>query len=123
MTGADVAQAVGVPVIAAVAADRGLDARLERGRRQVRVAAHPGGRAGDGLLAEVSRDRAPDALVERVRRRLALEGWSATPASVTDALRAEGLVLAESSIVEVVRALRTGARRLGVLEAVVGSEG
>ena len=42
---------------------------------------------------------APDALVERVRRRLALEGWSATPASVTDALRAEGLVLAESSIV------------------------
>ncbi|HNE88321.1 MAG: TadA family conjugal transfer-associated ATPase [Candidatus Nanopelagicales bacterium] len=66
---------------------------------------------------------APDALVERVRRRLALEGWSATPASVTDALRAEGLVLAESSIVEVVRALRTELAGLGVLEAVVGSEG
>lgn len=66
---------------------------------------------------------APDALVERVRRRLALEGWSATPASVTDALRAEGLVLAESSIVEVVRALRTELAGLGVLESVVGSEG
>ena len=66
---------------------------------------------------------APDALVERVRRRLALEGWSATPASVTDALRAEGLVLAESSIVEVVRALRTELAGLGVLEAVVGSDG
>ena len=66
---------------------------------------------------------APDALVERVRRRLALEGWSATPASVTDALRAEGLVLAESSIVEVVRALRTELAGLGVLEAVVGPEG
>jgi len=66
---------------------------------------------------------APDALVERVRRRLALEGWSATPASVTDALRAEGLVLAESSIVEVVRALRTELAGLGVLEAVVGCEG
>lgn len=53
LTGADVAQAVGVPVIAAVAADRGLDARLERGEAPGSRRRSPLGRAGDGLLAEV----------------------------------------------------------------------
>jgi secretion/DNA translocation related CpaE-like protein len=53
VTGADVAQAVGVPVIAAVAAERGLDARLERGEAPGARRRSPLGRAGDGLLAEV----------------------------------------------------------------------
>lgn len=65
----------------------------------------------------------PEALVERVRRRLAREGWSATPVSVTDALRAEGLVLPESAIVDVVRALRTELAGLGVLEGLVAADG
>jgi pilus assembly protein CpaF len=60
-----------------------------------------------------------DALVDRVRRRLASEGWSASPASVTQALRAEGLVLPETAIVEVVEALRTEIAGLGVLQPLV----
>ena len=58
-------------------------------------------------------------VVERVRRRLASEGWSATGAMVTDALRAEGLLLPESAIVEVVHQLRTEIAGLGVLEPLV----
>jgi hypothetical protein len=53
LTGADVGQAVGVSVIAAVAAERGLDARLERGEPPGSRRRSPLGRAGDGLLAEV----------------------------------------------------------------------
>jgi len=53
LTGADVAQAVGVPVIAAVAAERGLDGRLERGEPPGSRRRSPLGRAGDGLLAEL----------------------------------------------------------------------
>jgi pilus assembly protein CpaF len=60
-----------------------------------------------------------DALVDRVRRRLASEGWSASPVSVTQALRAEGLVLPETAIVEVVEALRTEIAGLGVLQPLV----
>ncbi|MEZ5184322.1 MAG: TadA family conjugal transfer-associated ATPase [Candidatus Nanopelagicales bacterium] len=60
-----------------------------------------------------------EALVERVRRRLAAQGWSATPVWVTEALRAEGLVLPEAAIVEVVQALRTEIAGLGALEALV----
>ncbi|HRY08740.1 MAG: TadA family conjugal transfer-associated ATPase [Actinobacteria bacterium] len=66
---------------------------------------------------------APEPLVDRVRRRLVQEGWAATPVSVTDALRAEGLVLPESSIVEVVRALRTELAGLGALESLVAADG
>ncbi len=53
LTGADVGQAVGVAVVAAVAAERGLDARLERGEPPGSRRRSPLGRAGDGLLAEV----------------------------------------------------------------------
>ena len=53
LTGADVEQAVGVRVIAAVAAERGLDARLERGEAPGSRRRSPLGRAGEGLLAEV----------------------------------------------------------------------
>lgn len=66
---------------------------------------------------------APQALVDRVRQRLASEGWSATPAAVTEALRAEGLVLSEASIVDVVGSLRTEIAGLGVLEPLVRGEG
>jgi pilus assembly protein CpaF len=64
-----------------------------------------------------------EALVDRVRRRLAAEGWQASPVSVTDALRAEGLVLPEATIVEVVQALRTEMTGLGVLEPLVRAPG
>ncbi len=66
---------------------------------------------------------APEAVVDRVRRRLAAEGWAATALSVTEALRSEGLVLPESSIVEVVRSLRTEIAGLGVLEPLVAADG
>lgn len=62
-------------------------------------------------------------VVERVRRRLAHEGWSATGEMVTSALRAEGLVLPESAIVEVVHLLRTEIAGLGVLEPLVRMPG
>ncbi len=62
-------------------------------------------------------------LVDRVRRRLATEGWQATPVSVTDALRAEGLVLPETTVVEVVQSLRTEMTGLGVLEPLVRASG
>lgn len=61
--------------------------------------------------------------MDRVRRRLAVEGWQATPVAVTEALRAEGLVLPETTIVEVVQALRTEMTGLGVLEPLVRSPG
>lgn len=67
--------------------------------------------------------RSGEAFVERVRRRLAAEGWTATPVSVTEALRAEGLVLPESTIVEVVQALRTEITGLGALEPLVRMPG
>ncbi len=62
-------------------------------------------------------------LVERVRRRLATQGWVASPVSVTEALRAEGLVLPEATIVEVVQALRTEMTGLGALEPLVAMPG
>lgn len=58
-------------------------------------------------------------VVERVRRRLASEGWSVTPQDVTDALRAEGLVLPEATILEVLNRLRTEIVGLGALEPLV----
>ncbi len=64
-----------------------------------------------------------EALVDRVRRRLASEGWQATPVSVTEALRAEGLVLPEATIVDVVQALRTEMTGLGLLEPLVRAPG
>ena len=60
LTGADVGQAVGLPVLAAVAADRGLDQRLERGEPPGYRRRSPLGRAGDGLLKEFL-DRVPGA--------------------------------------------------------------
>lgn len=53
LTGSDVAEAVGLPVLAAVAADRGLDTRLERGEPPGLRRRSPLGRAGTGVLAEV----------------------------------------------------------------------
>jgi pilus assembly protein CpaF len=61
-------------------------------------------------------------LVERVRRRLASEGWSASAVSVTEALRAEGLVMPEAGIMAVVQSLRTEIAGLGALEPLVRQE-
>ncbi len=67
--------------------------------------------------------RPGDALVERVRRRMASEGWTANAVSVTDALRAEGLVLPEAAIVDLVRSLRTEIAGLGALDPLVNRPG
>lgn len=61
--------------------------------------------------------------VDRVRRRLAAAGAAATPVSVTTALRDEGLVLPEATIVDVVNALRTEISGLGLLEPLVALPG
>lgn len=53
LAGADVGQALGLPVLAAVAADRGLEQRLERGEPPGFRRRSPLGRAGDGILKEV----------------------------------------------------------------------
>lgn len=53
LSSADIGQALGLPVLAAVAADRGLDQRLERGEAPGARARTPLGRAGTGILAEV----------------------------------------------------------------------
>lgn len=62
-------------------------------------------------------------VVERVRRRLATEGWSVSPHDVTEALRAEGLVLPEAAILEVLHRLRTEIVGMGVLEPLVRAAG
>lgn len=62
-------------------------------------------------------------LVDRVRRRLASEGWAISAQMVTDALRAEGIVLSEAAVVEVVHSLRTEITGLGVLEPLVRDPG
>lgn len=49
----DIGAALGLPVIAAVGADKGLDRRLERGEAPGARPRSPLGRAGDGLLREV----------------------------------------------------------------------
>lgn len=49
----DVAEAVGLPVLAAVAAERDLDRRLERGEPPGGRARSPLGRAGTGILRDV----------------------------------------------------------------------
>jgi secretion/DNA translocation related CpaE-like protein len=49
----DVGEAVGLPVLAAVAAERDLDRRLERGEPPGARARSPLGRAGSGILQEV----------------------------------------------------------------------
>jgi pilus assembly protein CpaF len=65
----------------------------------------------------------PGPLLERVRRRLAKEGWSTDPPSVTEALRAEGLVLPEATIVGLVHQLRTEVTGLGALESLARRPG
>lgn len=53
LTTHDVGQALGLPVLAAVAADRNLDQRLERGEPPGYRTRTPLARAGDGILKEV----------------------------------------------------------------------
>lgn len=55
LTAADVGEALGLPVLAAVAADRGLDLRLERGEPPGWRRRTPLGRAGEGIVSEVLR--------------------------------------------------------------------
>jgi secretion/DNA translocation related CpaE-like protein len=49
----DIREALGLPVLAAVGADRGLEQRLERGEPPGWRRRTPLGRAGDGIVAEV----------------------------------------------------------------------
>lgn len=51
----DIGSALGLPVLAAVGADKGLDRRMERGEPPGVRARTPLGRAGDGLLRELLR--------------------------------------------------------------------
>ncbi len=53
LTAADVAEALKLPVLAAVSAERGLDQRLERGEPPGQRRRSPLGRAGDGILADI----------------------------------------------------------------------
>ena len=53
LTTQDIAEAVGLPVIAAMAADRWLDERLERGEPPGYRTRTPLARAGAGILQEV----------------------------------------------------------------------
>jgi Flp pilus assembly CpaE family ATPase len=55
LTAHDVQEAIGLPVIAALAADRNLDRRLERGEPPGYRSRTPLARAGDGILQEVLR--------------------------------------------------------------------
>ncbi len=49
----DIGAALGLPVLAAIGADKGLDRRMERGEAPGARSRSPLGRAGDGLLREV----------------------------------------------------------------------
>jgi len=61
----------------------------------------------------------PTALVERVRTRLVASGSGATALDVTAALREEGVVLGDSSLLEVVRLVRDELVGAGALESVL----
>ena len=58
-------------------------------------------------------------LVERVRRRLVERGADATAPDVASALRAEGLVLGDDAVLEIVGSLRQEMVGVGVLEPLV----
>ena len=49
----DIGTALGLPVLAAVGADKNLDRRMERGEAPGARSRSPLGRAGDGLLREI----------------------------------------------------------------------
>lgn len=61
------------------------------------------------------------ALVDRVRTRLVSQQSDATPARVAAALRAEGLVLGDDAVLELVRTLRQDLVGLGPLEPLLRS--
>lgn len=62
---------------------------------------------------------APEGLVDRVRDRLASDGTTPSPARVAQALRAEGLVLGDGAVLEMVVALRSELAGAGPLEALL----
>ncbi len=59
------------------------------------------------------------ALVERVRTQLITAGWTPTPAKVAEALRLEGLVLGDTSLMALVRVLQSELTGAGPLEALL----
>ena len=95
-------------------------ARLACGQRRAAVAARcvrarlPGGAAHHGDDTCSRRVSAP--LLDRVRSRLVAHEGDATPARVAAALRAEGLVLGDDAILELVRTLRQDLVGAGPLE-------
>jgi pilus assembly protein CpaF len=62
-------------------------------------------------------------LLERVRGKLALQGSEATPAQVAAALRADGGVIGDSTVLAVVAALRREALGAGPLDALLADPG
>lgn len=61
----------------------------------------------------------PEELVDRVRDRLAAEGSAATPSKVAEALLAEGAILGDAAVLDVVAALRSELAGAGPLEALL----
>ncbi|MFA7266089.1 MAG: TadA family conjugal transfer-associated ATPase [Candidatus Nanopelagicales bacterium] len=64
----------------------------------------------------------PEALVDRVRDRLAAAGHAATPSRVAEALAAEGEVLGDAAVLDVVIALRSELAGAGPLESLLRQE-
>ena len=64
----------------------------------------------------------PESLVDRVRDRLATAGHPATPSRVAEALAAEGEVLGDAAVLDVVIALRSELAGAGPLEALLRQE-
>ncbi len=61
----------------------------------------------------------PESLVDRVRDRLATSGQAPTPSKVAEALAAEGEVLGDAAVLDVVIALRSELAGAGPLEALL----
>lgn len=65
----------------------------------------------------------PEILVDLVRDHLVVSGQAPTPSAVADALRAQGAVLGDAAVLDVVLALRSELAGAGPLESLIGAPG
>ena len=124
----DVAEMVGLPLLAAMRPQAGLAETLERGglRLRRRQPARRRRSSGDGgFAATPGGERGMSAsLIERVRERLAAESGPLRPTSVAAAIRAEsGGLLGDAEVLSGLRVLQTELTGAGILDPLLRADG
>ena len=138
MSAETVAEALGLPLLGTLVDEQALTVAAERGDPPARSARSPlaqlcrqvladvltadPGRAGGGLGMTV-RTEAEPAILEPLRDRLAGLGRSPTPADVAAAMRADGQMVSDTSVIETVEALRRNSVGGGPLEPLLREPG